>query len=131
MFRCICTLNTSSRSFSKLAIAPSRRFTILPDADDLAQGRTRERALRVDARTCVTVAVPACCRARGKDVSCSDSNTIPRDEFFKINLLSAVSVSSRCRLARIAYARFSPPHGRGCSRRTHRDSVWLDDTSVR
>jgi len=31
---------------------------------------------------------------RGKDVSCSNSNTIPRDEFFKINVLSAVSVSS-------------------------------------
>lgn len=70
----------------------------------------RARAyLRVDARTCVTVAVPACGRARGK-VSHFDSNMIPRDEFFfKINLLSAVSVSSRHRLPRIAYARFSPP----------------------
>jgi len=54
---------------------PPRRFTILPDADDLVQGRTRAC---VDARTCVAASrVYLRARARGKDVSCSDLNTIP------------------------------------------------------
>jgi len=69
----------------------------LPDADDLVQGRTRAC---LDARTCVAAYTCARARARacarGKDVSCSDLNTIPAGRFLReINLLSAVSVSSR------------------------------------
>lgn len=81
--------------------------------------RARPHArLSVDVRTCVAgVVVPACGHSREERTF-----RVPiwirflEDDFFKINLLSAVSVSSRRRLARTAYAVFCPRRGR--SRRT-------------
>lgn len=106
IFRHTYTLNIYS--FSKLTISVET-FAILPDADDLAQGRTRARLpacrcthVRNRGRTCV--------RSRErKGFAFRFEHDSSGRIFFKINLLSAVSVSFRHRLPRIAYARFSPP----------------------
>lgn len=90
----------------------------MPDADDLAQGRTRARLpacrcthVRNRGRTCVRSH-----ERKGFAFRFEHDSSGRIFFFFKINLLSAVSVSSRHRLSRIAYARFPP---RGCSRRTN------------
>jgi len=108
MYLIICTLNVFPIFLEALdCFAETIRHFFRcwqPRARSRADVRARLLAcLPTHARAWLRL-VPACNLLRGKDVSCSDLNTIPRDEFFKINVLSVVSVSSTRRLARIAYA---------------------------
>lgn len=126
-------LSRSSRSF------PLRRFAILPDADDLAQGRADVRArasarLRAGARTCVA-ASRTCVRSLPREkgfvfrFEYDSTARIFRDK----RPISRFRFLYRRRLARIAYAcLFAQPWIPADASRMPADaSVWLDDTSVR
>lgn len=110
----------------------SRRFVILPDADDLAQGRAD---MRVRSPTCVPTHARAWPRLvpatfRGKDVSCSNLNTrrIFQDKSYQPFpfLLPSLSGTHRLRMS----LRWCPPEQTHESWILSNTSVWLNDTSV-